>query len=215
MPVKRRYNRRSIRLKGYDYTQAGYYFITICTWHRKYLFGEVKDAEMVLNVFGRVVEYQWRRLPHHFKNMELDVFQIMPDHFHGIIHITGAKHDHFDGTIQIKGAKHDHFHGIIQNKGAKHSTKDTIVRQNNACENASPRHQFDASPGRPKGTIPGSVGAILQNFQSVASRKINRIRKTPGAPVWHRNYYERIIRDEFALFCIRKYIINNPKKWDR
>jgi REP element-mobilizing transposase RayT len=185
MPVKRRYNRRSIRLKGYDYTQVGYYFITICTWHRKFLFGDVKDAHMVLNVFGRVVEYQWRRLPYHFKNMELDVFQIMPDHFHGIIHITGAKHSKRNDDFETE----------------KH------------ISNASPR-QPDASPGRPKGTIPGSVGAIVQNFQSVASRKINRIRKTPGAPVWQRNYYERIVRDEYALSRIRKYIIENPIKWD-
>jgi len=66
----------------------------------------------------------------------------------------------------------------------------------------------------PNGTKPGSLSAIIQNFQSVTIRKINQIRKTPGAKFWQRNYYDHIIRNEKELNKIREYIINNPLKWE-
>ena len=72
---------------------------------------------------------------------------------------------------------------------------------------------LDASPQRPIGTNPGSLGAIIQNFKSISTRKINTIRRTPGAHVWQRNYYEHIIRDEVDWQAIADYIENNPSKW--
>ncbi len=63
------------------------------------------------------------------------------------------------------------------------------------------------------GTKPGSIAAIVQNFKSTTTRRINQIRKTNGVPVWQRNYYEHIIRDETALQTIRQYIQNNPQTW--
>lgn len=82
------HHRRSIRLKGYDYSQAGLYFITICVQGRKCLFGIIENDEMVLNEFGMIAYQQWQKLPERFTNMELDVFQIMPNHMHGIIMLT-------------------------------------------------------------------------------------------------------------------------------
>ena len=60
---------------------------------------------------------------------------------------------------------------------------------------------------------PGSLSAIMQNFQSVTTRKINRIRKTPAVRLWQRDYWEHIIRNENELNRIRNYIIENPVKW--
>ena len=60
----------------------------------------------------------------------------------------------------------------------------------------------------------GSLGAIVGNFKSVTARRINRIRKTPGAPIWQRNYYEHIVRNETELNRIRQYIRLNPMKWE-
>lgn len=73
----------------------------------------------------------------------------------------------------------------------------------------------DASPlpERPRGTAPGSLGAIIQNFKSISTRRINALRSTPGRPVWQRNYYEHIIRSEAGLQRIRQYIMNNPARW--
>ncbi len=78
-------NRRSIRLKKWDYCQDGFYFITICTANHKYLFGEIINGEMQLNAMGLVVEKYWQIIPAHFYHVDLDVFTIMPNHIHGLI----------------------------------------------------------------------------------------------------------------------------------
>jgi putative transposase len=78
-------NRRPIRLQGYDYSQAGAYFITVCTQNRECLFGEIANGEMRLNHAGRVVVSVWDGLPGHYSHVELDTMVIMPNHFHGII----------------------------------------------------------------------------------------------------------------------------------
>jgi putative transposase len=88
-----KHHRRSIRLKGYDYTQPGAYFITICTRGRECLFGEIIDGEMHLNEAGQIVVQTWQDLPNHISNVQLDAFVVMPNHVHGIIIIT----DHAGG----------------------------------------------------------------------------------------------------------------------
>lgn len=79
------HHRRSIRLKGYDYTQAGLYFITICCQDRICRFGMVENGEMILNEYGQIAHDEWMKLAERFPNFELDVYQIMPNHIHGII----------------------------------------------------------------------------------------------------------------------------------
>ena len=169
------HHRRSIRLKGYDYSSAGAYFVTVCTNNRECLFGDIREGKMVLNECGEIVSLKWKNIPAHFGNVELDEFVIMPNHIHGIIIIVDT---------------------IV---GAKHSL------------NASPLHlplplQY--------GTSPGSLPAIMQNFQSVTTRKINQIRCSLGNKFWQRNYYEHVIRNEKELNALREYIVNNPLKWD-
>jgi len=83
-----RHHRRSIRLKGYDYKQAGAYFVTICTQTRASFFGDVVDGEMQLNDAGRMIEHWWAELNEKFSAVETDEFVIMPNHLHGIIVIT-------------------------------------------------------------------------------------------------------------------------------
>ncbi|MBK9124089.1 MAG: hypothetical protein IPM16_13370 [Chloroflexi bacterium] len=81
-------HRRSIRLQGYDYTQSGAYFVTICTRDRTCLFGEIADGTMTLNPVGEVVQACWDAIPTHFPTVELDAFVVMPNHVHGILVIT-------------------------------------------------------------------------------------------------------------------------------
>jgi REP element-mobilizing transposase RayT len=91
----------------------------------------------------------------------------------------------------------NHIHGIITlGVGAKHSL-----------------NFANASPLPANGTQSGSLGAIIQNFKSISTRKINAQRAMPGIPVWQRNYWERIVRDESELGHIRQYIANNPRRW--
>lgn len=79
--------RRSIRLQVYDYSQAGAYFVTLCTQDATCLFGNIADGEMLLNEAGRVVEMCWKEIPNHFPHVQLDEFVIMPNHVHGILFI--------------------------------------------------------------------------------------------------------------------------------
>lgn len=80
-------NRKSIRLKNYDYSSSGGYFITICTCNRKHLFGKIIDGKMILNDGGKIAQQYWLEIPKHFPNAGLDEFIIMPNHVHGIIMI--------------------------------------------------------------------------------------------------------------------------------
>jgi len=81
-------NRRSIRLPGYDYASAGWYFVTICCHKRQNLFGEIRQGEMALNAAGEMVEECWFNIPKHFPNTVLHEFVVMPNHVHGIIELT-------------------------------------------------------------------------------------------------------------------------------
>ena len=83
------HSRRSIRLKGYDYSQAGAYFVTICTQNQECFFGEIVDGNMVLNDAGRMVQTVWDELPQYYPGVDVDMFQIMPNHIHGIVVFIG------------------------------------------------------------------------------------------------------------------------------
>jgi putative transposase len=181
----RKYHRRSIRLAEYDYSQSGAYFVTVCTYNRECLFGKIENEDMILNTYGRLILEKWNRMTHHFPNIQLDQFQVMPNHIHGIIIIM-------DDCFR-----------------AKHSGVDSDTSFKYQAGNASPLRDLD----RPHGTKPGSLSSIMQNFLSITTRKINRIRKLPGARLWQRNFYEHIIRNDNELNKIRDYIIYNPLNW--
>nr|BAL59102.1 hypothetical conserved protein [Candidatus Acetothermum autotrophicum] len=85
-----RHHRRSIRLRGYDYTQPGAYFVTICTQDRMCLFGEVVHGEMRFTDAGRMVHDVWNDLPNHYPGVTIDAFVVMPNHIHGIVVLVGA-----------------------------------------------------------------------------------------------------------------------------
>jgi putative transposase len=87
--------RRSVRLMGYDYAQAGLYFITICTYEKQPLLGEIVGENMVLNAFGRIVEVEWQNTGTIRPDVELDVFTVMPNHFHALLFL----HDERRGTL--------------------------------------------------------------------------------------------------------------------
>lgn len=94
MTTKLYFERRSIRLFGYDYSQAGLYFVTICVQDRMCLFGDIRVGEMVLNDVGMIVEKCWLDIPNHFPSVKLHEYIVMPNHIHGVLEITdnvGAK----------------------------------------------------------------------------------------------------------------------------
>ncbi|MTJ53442.1 hypothetical protein FJR38_12710 [Anabaena sp. UHCC 0253] len=183
------HHRRSIRLKGYDYSQQGAYFVTICTYQRNCLFGEIVDDEMKLNTNGEITRGSWLSIPRHFQNVGLDEFVIMPNHLHGII--------------------------IIAEEGEALAISNDQNQQKLSSQCFAPTTPTTPTGEKIKinGTKPQSLAAIIQNYKSVSTRQINRINKDKGNVIWQRNYHEHIIRSEEALNNIRQYIVNNPINW--
>ena len=110
--------RRSIRLKDYDYSKQGAYYVTICVNDRKCVFGDVHDGKMILNDAGKMVQQVWDEMPMYYHDMGIDYFQIMPNHVHGIIMLVGAgpcacpdntKSDHNNNRLHDyrKGQRYD------------------------------------------------------------------------------------------------------------
>ena len=80
-----KHERKTIRLKDYDYSQNGFYFVTICTKDRTEHFGEIKDESMIVNDFGEIVKQKWLWLNEQYSYMGIDEYVVMPNHFHGIL----------------------------------------------------------------------------------------------------------------------------------
>ena len=78
-------NRKTMRLKNYDYNQSGAYFITICIQQRECLLGNITNGMLQLNEYGEIVNKIWSELPNHFQSIDIDAAVIMPNHFHGIL----------------------------------------------------------------------------------------------------------------------------------
>jgi putative transposase len=144
-------NRRSIRLKEFDYSAPGAYFVTICTHNRLPLFRDQHRRDLV--------DRSWLQVPSHFPTVRLDEMVVMPDHIHFIVFLTDSS--------------------------------ETV------------------SQGAPRRAP--TLADVVRAFKGDAAREINRLRRTPGSPVWQRNYYEHIVRDEAELARIREYIRNNPR----
>ncbi len=191
------HHRRSIRLREYDYSQPGAYFITICTQNRTCLFGNVVDGKMVLNDAGEFARKCWMEIPNHFPRVTLDEFVIMPNHIHGIIIINV-------GAINVRainvGAKDFSPQQIPINK--YHSPQQIPINKYHSPQQIPESFQ---SPSR-------SIGSIVRGFKIGITKWFRQ--NTDIYNIWQRNYYEHIIQDEQALNVIREYIINNPLKWE-
>ena len=99
------HHRRSIRLKGYDYSQSGAYFVTLRTQKHHPCFGEIEDGIMILNDAGLMVQNIWLTMAQRFPHIQLDQFVVMPDHFHGIIVIDGFG-GNLDGADGVRKGDH-------------------------------------------------------------------------------------------------------------
>lgn len=231
------HHRRSIRLRGYDYAQPGAYFVTICTQGHERLFGEVVDEEMVLNAFGQVVATYWERIPRHFPNVKLGAWVVMPNHVHGIIIITDDDNDDDTrrGGAFPKSLTHTSDLGNAPGPRPKTTTEECLAHpqpQRHDGEGEaflpSPGHTAVVAnanviyPEQPNAECPaptmnapsGALGAVIGNFKSVTTRRINTMRHTPGARVWQRNYWEHIIRTPESHARIEDYITANPARWE-
>ncbi|NOY77192.1 MAG: transposase [Calditrichaeota bacterium] len=196
-----RHHRRSIRLKGYDYSQPGWYFVTVIIQDRIMLLGNVIDEKMVLNDAGQMIQTVWDEIPKYYPGIKIDVSQIMPNHFHGIIQIVGA-----DPRIcplgQSRGIAKGQSRGIAPTEGIAKGQSRGIA----PTEGIAPT----------KGL---SLPDVVQRFKTLTTKRyIDGVKQNNwprfNGKLWQRNYWEHIIRNELELNRIRRYIIENPKKWN-
>ncbi len=198
---QKHHHRKSIRLKGYDYSKEGLYFITVCTHNRECLFGEVVNDEMILNDAGIIAEKFWLDIPKHFPNAVLHEHTIMPNHVHGIIELqSGQAANSGINDINNVGAEnfqplHEDFH---------------LVQRKNTTPIQSKQHEFQKM-------IPRSIGSIVKGFKIGVTKWFrNEIPAefSQERKIWQRNYHDHIIRDEQSYLRIATYITNNAKSWN-
>jgi len=194
-------NRQSIRMKAWDYTRPGWYFVTFNTQGSKALFGTVVNGRMVVNEAGRIASAEWQKSGTLRQNLALDEFVIMPNHVHGLVRIVGRGLD--------ASSPHD---------------------ASSPSAAAADRGVF----GKP---VAGALGTFVGAYKAAVSREIGRrglvhqtrtgqmhqtrtgqVHQTrtgarPGTGIWHRNYWDVIVRDAKALENIRRYIRHNPQNY--
>ena len=183
------------RLKTWDYANCGAYFVTAVTLDRLALFGDVRGSEMRLGRLGRIVEHCWHDLATHYENISLDAVCVMPNHVHGIIWMRGA------GLAGLKRGA-----GLAGLKPATTpvDTKPADLGRGTGLAGLKPATTAGRDHGLPE---------IVRAFKTFSARRVNEARGTAGTPVWQRNYYERVIRDERELNAAREYIETNPLRW--
>jgi len=192
-------NRRSIRLKGYDYTRDGAYFVTICTQGREHTFGAVIKGKVRLNACGREVARYWAWLAEQYPYVYLDEWIVMPDHTHAIIVI---RDDHRNSTVRDGSS-------VTNPNVADLTYSNEICRggSRTALQRSVPDAGFMEPPILATQRKP--LGRLIGAFKTVSTKRVNDIRSTPGVTLWQRNYHERVIRNSISLRALRRYITNN------
>ncbi len=201
----RPHSRRSIRLSGYDYSQSGAYFVTVCTQDRACLFGSISDDDaLAWTAGGRMVVDWWGEVPRKFPGVDTDAFVVMPNHIHGIVVIDDVGADPCVRPDDDEGA---HAGAPLQGAGAHAGNE-------------------GAHTGAPlQGTAPQGTGRqrtplhrVVQWFKTMTTNGYIRGGDNMGwhafdGRLWQRNYFEHVIRNEASLERIRQYITDNPARW--
>jgi putative transposase len=160
-----KYGRRSIRLKGFDYSQPGAYFVTICTHNKQHILSRIENGQTILTPAGAAVRKVWLDPEWRFPSVAFLDYVIMPNHFHGIIVIMTPS----------------------PSRGA-------------------------ASSAPTSGVL--TLGKIIRTFKSLSAIEVNRALSRRDESNWQRNYWDHIIHSAKELRAVRKYIHQNPLRWD-
>jgi REP element-mobilizing transposase RayT len=211
------HHRRSIRLKGYDYSRAGLYYITICVQDRVCLFGEIVGRKMVLNDPGKMIEKWYYELGNKFPDISCHEMFVMPNHFHCIIEnvksvgadLCVCPNDE-NGQTHMGQTNIGQTHMGQTNIGQTHMGQTNIGQTHMGQTNIGQTHRF-APTGSP-------LHRVMQWFKTMTTNEyIRGVKKSGWQPfngkLWQRNYWEHIIRNDGSYHRIAKYIINNPAKW--
>ncbi len=186
-------------MQNWDYSSDGFYFITICTCNRIEYFGNVIDAKMELNEYGKIADMFWLEMIEHFPFVESDEYVVMPNHVHGIIRINNpdflTEIIHENGHAGVVETIHDNGHaGVVE-------TIHELSLQQPGATCISRRQML--------------LSKIIGRYKMQSAKQINQLRETTGQPFWQSRFYDHIIRNQESLERIRHYIRVNPEKWFR
>ena len=239
-----RHHRRSIRLKEYDYSQVGLYFVTICVQNHECLFGEIAEGKMILNNAGEMVQTIWNELPQHFQNVESEAFVVMPNHIHGIVAITdgdcrGAIYraqmntptdtptDTNTNANMGRATNQGATNQGATNQGATNQGATNQGATNQGATNQGATNQGATNQGAinraPTSTVNGGFANLknpmfYENLGRILrwfkGRATFECRKIIPYFAWQRNYYENIIRNNNDCVHIVEYIEKNPISWE-
>jgi|WetSurMetagenome_2_1015567.scaffolds.fasta_scaffold55804_2 putative transposase len=179
------FERHSIRLADYDYSQSGAYYVTLCAFEKKMLFGKIMNNEMFSNDLGQIIKEEWEKTAFIRSYVLMDEFVVMPNHLHGIIVLS--KEVGATGMVAPTGMV---ARSCSKNVGATMPIAPTT-----------------------HGPAKESIGAIIAQFKARATTRYNTLHNSGGYRIFQRNYYDHIIRDFEDLDRCREYIRQNPCNW--
>jgi len=211
-----KYRIPSARLQGWDYSQNGVYFITICTAGRECLFGDIivetydvethGRASLRLSAIGQIVNHEWDKSFEIRSELFCDAFIIMPNHIHAILRIENINLDshglhglHVE-THGLDGL-HVETHGLdglhVETHGRASLQTQQIIQRTGVAYRS-----------------PKSISSFVAGFKSSATKHINELRGTPKLPVWQPRFHDHIIRNDAEYQRIANYIDTNPENWE-
>lgn len=182
---KNKYRVESTRLKGWDYSNPGIYFITICTKNRECYFGNVENEKMILSRIGVIADILWYEIKNHNHHVELGEYVVMPNHIHGMIIINNKNNADVIGRDVACNDSTD-------------TESNSEISKNEFMSRISPKS--------------GSVVRIIGGYKSAVSKHAHRL---GFEFQWQERFWDTIIRDEQSFENISEYIINNPGNWEK
>jgi putative transposase len=228
-----KYRVESARLPNWDYSTPGYYFVTICAYNHRCIFGDIVNDNMRLNEYGKIVSDCVNQIPGHFDNAEMDEKMVMPNHVHAIIRLLDSVHSRnpridivtprvvtprrdvacnvSTGEIRDTGEIHNTGNaGEIRNVNTKipGTTKNTVAPTGMRDIHGDDDTQNRMSRISPK---PESLSTIVRSFKSAVTNRMHAA-QFKGV-VWQPRFHDHIIRNIRELYAIRRYIRSNPANW--
>ncbi|OGH69057.1 MAG: hypothetical protein A2754_02475 [Candidatus Magasanikbacteria bacterium RIFCSPHIGHO2_01_FULL_47_8] len=202
---KGRYRVSSTRLQGYDYSQTGLYFVTICTRGREKYFGEVKEGIVELSEIGEAVKEELLKTMEIRPNVNIDEWVIMPNHVHVIVALDNQNNERqYNGSITVETPRGGVFHGNDDNAPngwviGRETRRETPQRGVSTDDNG-------------RSWKPSTLGSIINQFKGACTKIIHK--KFPNVDFsWQSRFHDHVIRNEKSLQTIRRYILDNPIKW--
>jgi len=195
------HHRRSIRLKGYDYSNAGLYFITICVKNHQCLFGNIVENKIILNDAGYMVEKWYYELENKYPDKKCREMIVMPNHFHCIVENTKIMNKHGMSIRDVNGTTIRNAH--VGTSRGRPKTNEPILKPQYGINNK--KHT-------------ATIGDTMDWFKTMTTNEyIHGVKiynwKRFDKKLWQRNYWEHIIRNDAEYKRIADYINKNPAKW--